>query len=1279
MKTKVWENASRLTGRLLIFVALLLAGGTFAKATPMKTMLQDVLYRADGSVAHGNLTIRWNAFSTSAGEAVAAGEMTMSTDVNGNIAIPLIPNVGATPAGGYYKVVVKLDDGTTSEENWVVPATATTTLAVIRAKVVPQSVAAQFVSRDYVDSQIAELAPVAKSGSYSDLQNTPSIPNLAAPGPIGATTPGVVNATDLMPKVTPYADVRAYGGTCNGTADDTAAFNLALVSVANGGTVYAHNCKVAGASVAWSNGTSGAHIKLLIDSALTLTSTLSIPANVDVEGLSGGKSTQFGVGPVANIIPPPSGATVAFYGYPLGTASNSTMKNINITNPLGIAIDIRFANLLTFDNVQVITFPGATAAAPVYIAAAFHVYFNHCVFTQNNSALPWTVHYSIDSPTGTDAPGTSQQEGGSIFFASSTFFNYGVLIDNSVSVTGGSEGPFSFKDIRYQSGHNPFITTNTVHGGINGITVDGLDFEDAVGSFSDFYITPGTAYRVSNLSLYHMMGAWMRNSGGGTGSLINANAPQVQGIYLDGEAVPSMSWSIAPQTTWQTSGGGKLDSDIVGLPISLVTLPYATQGVSFPSGGTCAVVTGPDGVAGSGERCTVAPNQLWSTSTPAVGDWIIFGGWVQGDVGSAAGDYKLAATNGTGLTAFDNGLVGNPLYASNYSTQTSSLDGAWHFVSRATKVTSLGTGDHIGTWVENPGGAYSAYAYPFVVYVPASAGIADAEVIRWQRHLLKGIIPSGTAAGTQALTASGTATFTNKTFDTGATGNVLKIAGQQVMGETGWGKLVFDSQPTFQVAPITPAGNTTQPGIQVGASGYGISNYAGNQLDIVTGGTLAAYFYPNFFALMNGSYGGQFQDATLTANQTYTLPNASGNVVLDSSSNTLTNKTFDTSGTGNIFKINGTAITTSIPIGDGGTGQTTQQAAINALTGTQSAGKYLRSDGTNATLTAIQAADVPTLNQNTTGSAATFTGALAGDVTGTQAATTVAKINGATVPVSANALATNSSGQAVAGTSHNLSVPANCAAASASGTAYTCTSAPTFTPVAGDHIQFKADVANTGAATLAVNGAAAATIKKWGGSGNLIANDLLAGHWISATFDGTYWQLEGQLGNSNAPTATSVAGGALGSIPYQSAAGTTAFLAGNTSTTPCVFTQTGTGSVSAAPTCTATPTVTSVKLLNSTYNATWATNTLTASYAFTTPNGASYSVMPATLTTTAAASDAVALQGMSSTGHCSLTATNSTAAANHATTYVSAKTTNQITVAHASTAGMTYDVLCTPN
>jgi hypothetical protein len=105
-------------------------------------------------------------------------------------------------------------------------------------------------------------------------------------------------------------------------------------------------------------------------------------------------------------------------------------------------------------------------------------------------------------------------------------------------------------------------------------------------------------------------------------------------------------------------------------------------------------------------------------------------------------------------------------------------------------------------------------------------------------------------------------------------------------------------------------------------------------------------------------------------------------------------------------------------------------------------------------------------------------------------------------------------------TAHDLSVPPNCTAASGSGTAYTCATAPSFVPAAGDHIQFKGDVANTAAATLAVNGASAASIKKWGGGTALIANDILAGHWISATYDGTNWQLEGQLGNAPALTGT---------------------------------------------------------------------------------------------------------------------------------------------------------------
>ena len=68
---------------------------------------------------------------------------------------------------------------------------------------------------------------------------------------------------------------------------------------------------------------------------------------------------------------------------------------------------------------------------------------------------------------------------------------------------------------------------------------------------------------------------------------------------------------------------------------------------------------------------------------------------------------------------------------------------------------------------------------------------------------------------------------------------------------------------------------------------------------------------------------------------------------------------------------------TALPIANGGTGATTAQTAINALAGAVTSGSYLRGNGTNVALSTIQAADVPTLNQNTTGTASNVTGVVA--------------------------------------------------------------------------------------------------------------------------------------------------------------------------------------------------------------------------------------------------------------------------------------------------------------
>lgn len=88
--------------------------------------------------------------------------------------------------------------------------------------------------------------------------------------------------------------------------------------------------------------------------------------------------------------------------------------------------------------------------------------------------------------------------------------------------------------------------------------------------------------------------------------------------------------------------------------------------------------------------------------------------------------------------------------------------------------------------------------------------------------------------------------------------------------------------------------------------------------------------------------------------------------------------------------VNGT-----LPIANGGSGQTTAQTAMNAFAGAVTSGSYLRGNGTNVVMSAIQAADVPTLNQNTTGTAANVTGivAVANGGTGTSTPSLVAGSN----------------------------------------------------------------------------------------------------------------------------------------------------------------------------------------------------------------------------------------------------------------------------------------------
>ncbi len=208
----------------LVFAVLLPHAAAAANSGPTLCQISDIVYRADGSPAQGTIVIQWSAFTTAAGQPVAAGTLAVSLGQQGQFNASLAPNSGAMPAGSYYKVTYKLSDGTTSDEIWTVPAAQTTTIGAIRSKLVPANQAVQFLTRDFADSHYLGLAGNQSLSGVKTFVSAPSVPapqnpndaankayvdasqggggDLSSPPPIGAVTPNTGNFTTLSVQTT---------------------------------------------------------------------------------------------------------------------------------------------------------------------------------------------------------------------------------------------------------------------------------------------------------------------------------------------------------------------------------------------------------------------------------------------------------------------------------------------------------------------------------------------------------------------------------------------------------------------------------------------------------------------------------------------------------------------------------------------------------------------------------------------------------------------------------------------------------------------------------------------------------------------------------------------------------------------------------------------------------------------------------------------------------------------------------------------------------------------
>ncbi len=280
--------------------------------------------------------------------------------------------------------------------------------------------------------------------------------------------------------------------------------------------------------------------------------------------------------------------------------------------------------------------------------------------------------------------------------------------------------------------------------------------------------------------------------------------------YFDGrlqiDAPSAYSSTVAKGVVGTFNDGHVIDGEIrgEGANFSPSLIPYATQAVTQPSSwtsGACTVatgVTGPDGsttaasLTGASSSNTV--NNL-SIGTPAVGDVVLFGGWVYSPTlnatpkGSATSASLYLTNNLTTHYYFNYGLQTVDSYDANIANDW------WHPVVGEAVVTSAdGTsGQYMQLKASCDSAKTISYFNPWAIYIPASAGVSLAEINRWKAQLLHAYVPPSAVAGTlitdpalpiygRHYISSGTPTIACGT-GAGTSPTVCSIAGNDEAGQ----------------------------------------------------------------------------------------------------------------------------------------------------------------------------------------------------------------------------------------------------------------------------------------------------------------------------------------------------------------------------------------------------------------------------------------------------------------------------------------------------------------
>jgi len=440
-------------------------------------------------------------------------------------------------------------------------------------------------------------------------------------------------------------------------------------------------------------------------------------------------------------------------------SSTVTVSNLTIPAPPGpgILLDgaLQVSGQYQLNNLAIGSNTAAGYSFPVFNDGVFEVYYNACAFN-NHSGLP-----SILLTTScTNLGGAGLQ-----YFYKCQWAGAGSHI-LMASQSSTSQGSLYFYDNLIESLAQPFILLDPRGGSSNEIIVDNISNNDTNVSTLLDETVPG---RFGDLSILRF------GPGGSMGEstpLFGSNVRGIRELYIRGEPVASTPFDLGGVgdvlPDYSIDRSNRLDVSLAGAWDAFA--PVISQGfdLAMPDVSTWAglagsgTITFPAGLRAPDGNTNAAGNlvpMLHSAAgdqsktvfsiakTPAVGDYILVGMWMQAQNPA----FAAASPGQPSFIGFANPI---PIRIDGgASASFNILDGCayqkgsqWTYVTAIGQVTtSDGNPNALNFVIHTAAGQDMAFYAPWAKYIPASSGIAAKEIIRWYRR----------SRGHVALTAAG--------------------------------------------------------------------------------------------------------------------------------------------------------------------------------------------------------------------------------------------------------------------------------------------------------------------------------------------------------------------------------------------------------------------------------------------------------------------------------------------------------------------------------------------